>query len=58
MQENYGKEQDEMGHAVEVAQEAEALKILRMLDKAVSDGKEISEFRAELDAYIEGKLTK
>ena len=58
MQKNHGKEPDEMGHAVEVAQEAEALKILRMLDKAVSDGKEINDFRAELDAYIEGKLTK
>lgn len=57
MQEKRRKEQDEMGQAVDVAQEAEALKILRMLDKAIADGKDIKLFRAELDAYVEGKLT-
>lgn len=57
MQEKRRKEQDEMGQAVDVAQEAEALKILRMLDKAIADGKDIKQFRAELDAYVEGKLT-
>lgn len=51
------KEDAEMGSAVDVAQEAEALKILRMLDKAIKAGKGIEEFREELDAYIEGKLT-
>ena len=51
------KEDAEMSTAVDVAQEAEALKILRMLDKAIKAGKSIEEFREELDAYIEGKLT-
>ena len=51
------EEDAEMGSAVDVAQEAEALKILRMLDKAIKAGKSIEEFREELDAYIEGILT-
>lgn len=51
------REETEMG-AVEIAQEAEALKILRMLDKAIKDGKNIEKFRDDLDAYIEGKVGK
>ena len=51
------KEDAEMGSAVEAAQQAEALKILRMLDKAIKAEKSIEEFREELDAYIEGILT-
>ena len=59
MQEETRRENDEMGtSAVEVAQEAEALKILRMLDKAISNGKDIADFRTELDAYVEGKMSK
>lgn len=54
---NGGRRPTDLGTAVAAAQEAEALKILRMLDKAVKDGKNIQQFRDELDAYVEGKLT-
>lgn len=57
MQEDYRKESEEMGSAVTAAREAEALKILRMLQKAIKDGKDIEQFNDELDAYIEGLLT-
>ncbi|MDL2206560.1 hypothetical protein LJC33_06610 [Eubacteriales bacterium OttesenSCG-928-N13] len=58
MQEENWKETDSMGvNTVEVAQEAEALKILRMLDRAIADGKDITQFQAELGAYVDGKLT-
>lgn len=46
-----------MSTAIKAAREAEALKILRMLLRAIKDGKSIEQFRDELDAYIEGKLT-
>lgn len=54
---NHGRSMEHLGTAVAAAQEAEALKILRMLDKAIKDGKNIQHFRDELDAYVEGKLT-
>lgn len=57
MQEGIRKE-IEMATAIETAREAEALSILRMLDKAIEEGKDINQFRAELDAYIEGKQKK
>lgn len=57
MQEEIRKE-IEMATAIETAREAEALSILRMLDKAIEEGKDIQGFRAELDAYIEGKQKK
>lgn len=47
-----------MGRAVDAAREAEALKILRMIDKAIKNGKNIDELRAELDAYIDGMTAK
>ena len=57
MHEDYRKESDEMGSAVAAARIAEALIILRMLRKAIKDGKNIEQFFEELDAYIEGLLT-
>ena len=58
MQEEIRKETEEMATAIETAREAEALTILRMLDKAMAEGKDIKQFRAELDAYIEGLQKK
>lgn len=48
---------DIMSTAIKAAREAEALKILRMLLRAIKDGKSIEQFRDELDAYIEGQLS-
>ncbi len=59
MQECYERENAGMGKSVvEVSQEAEALRILRMLDKAIANGEDINEFRAELDAYVDGLIGK
>lgn len=58
MPEEIRKESVDMATAIETAREAEALSILRMLDKAIADGEDIKEFRAELDAYIEGRQKK
>jgi len=52
------RESVDMATAIETAREAEALSILRMLDKAIAAGEDITEFRAELDAYIEGRQKK
>lgn len=58
MQKINRKDSMTMGAAVDAAQTAEALKILRMLDKAIKNGMNIEQFKEELDAYIEGKITK
>lgn len=58
MQEGIRKETDEMSDVVNTSREAEALSILRMLDKAIKDGKGIEQFQAELDAYVEGLQKK
>ena len=58
MQEGIRKETDEMSDVVNTSREAEALSILRMLDKAIKEGKDIEQFRAELDAYIDGLQKK
>lgn len=59
MQECYERKDEGMGKSVvEVSQEAEALRILRMLDKAIANGEDINEFRAELDAYVDGLIGK
>lgn len=52
------KDSVDLATAIETAREAEALSILRMLDKAIADGEDIKQFRAELDAYIEGRQKK
>lgn len=52
------KDSVDLATAIETAREAEALSILRMLDKAIVDGEDIKQFRAELDAYIEGRQKK
>lgn len=51
-------EEQLMENVVDTAREAEALKILRMLDKAIKDGRSIQEFRAELDQYVDGLIAK
>jgi hypothetical protein len=58
MQEDLRKEAEEMAaleEAIKNAREAEALKILRMLNKAIEQGKDIKQFADELDSYVEGK---
>ena len=58
MQEDLRKEDSEMAsldEAMKTAREAEALKILRMLRKAIENGKDIESFAEELDSYVEGK---
>ena len=52
------KDSVDLATAIETAREAEALSILRMLDKAIAEGEDIKLFRAELDAYIEGRQKK
>ena len=61
MQEDERKESEELAaieEAIKTAREAEALKILRMLKKAIEQGKDIEAFAEELDAYIEGVVGK
>ena len=58
MPEEIRKESVDMATAIETAREAEALSILRMLDKAIAEGEDIKLFRAKLDAYIEGRQKK
>lgn len=58
MQEDFRKEQEEQtvtDTEIKTVREAEALKILRMLNKAIEQGKDIKEFAEDLDAYVEGK---
>lgn len=48
----------EMSTAIDAAREAEALRILMMLQKAIKAGKNIEEFEQELTSYIEVKVIK
>lgn len=48
----------EMSTAIDAAREAEALRILMMLQKAVKAGKSIEDFEQELTSYIEVKVIK
>lgn len=48
----------EMSTAIDAAREAEALRILMMLQKAIKAGKNIEEFEQELASYIEVKVIK
>ena len=52
--EDLRKDEDLM--ADKAAREAEALKILRMLNKAAAAGQTIEEFQLVLDSYVEGLL--
>lgn len=45
----------ELSTAIDSAREAEARKVLMMLQKAIKAGKSIEEFEVELTAYIDEK---
>lgn len=45
-------------NGAEYAEEAAVLRVLRMLDKAIAEGKDFEQFRKELDAYADGIISK
>ena len=45
----------EMSAAIDAAREAEARKILMMLQQAIKAGLSIKEFEVKLEAYVEAK---